>query len=53
MPIVVQAPPPPPPALTPEVVAAVAALMKAHCAPSTWDKTVRSLRVNGFPYPVA
>ena len=53
MPIVVQAPPPLPPELTPELVAAVMAAQKAHCAPSTWDKFVRSLAANKFPYPTA
>ena len=53
MPIVVQAPPPPAPELTKELVAAVLASQKAHCAPSTWDKFVRSLAANGFPFPTA
>ena len=48
----ISATPPPPPPLTADLVKRVMAEQQAHCAPTTWDKVVRSLRANGFPYPV-
>lgn len=44
--------PPPPPPVTQETVDTVVALMKKHCAPSTWDKFTASLRARKFPFKV-
>lgn len=54
MPILATPPPPGPPAveLTPEIVAAVMLEQRTHCAPSTWDRFVKSLAANRFPFKV-
>lgn len=52
MPILAGSPPPGPPPLTQELIDAVMAEQRAHCAPSSWDRFVRSLAANRFPFKV-
>jgi hypothetical protein len=53
MPILAEPPKPPAPEpLTQALVDAVMAEQQRHCAPSTWDKFVRSLAANRFPFRV-
>ncbi|WP_157577285.1 hypothetical protein [Phycicoccus jejuensis] len=44
--------PPPRVPLTQEVIDAVMAEQRAHCAPSSWDRFVKSLSANRFPFKV-
>lgn len=52
MPILAKVPRPTPPKITQEVIDAVLALERKHCAASTWDKFAKSLVANRFPFRV-
>ncbi len=41
-----------PPSLDADTVQRVMAEQKTYCAPSTWDRFVRSLVARGFPWPI-
>lgn len=45
-------PPPPPPSLDDDERRLALDEMRNHCAPSTWDAFVRSLRARDYPLPL-
>lgn len=52
MPILGQQPEPEPVVVTQQTVDAVMTEAREHCAPTTWDRYVRSLAANGYRFDV-